>query len=797
MQQAIKNIGRFEVIRILGRGAQSVVYLAYDPNLQREVAIKTLHFAGQRDRQDKIQALIQESRTVSQLRHPNIVPIFEAGEHEGDPYLVFEYVEGQTLADLLREKGALSAAEAIGIIGPVLDAIAHAHQNGIIHRDLKPSNILLGQEGIPRVMDFGIAARVDSLGEDGVLMGTPAYMAPEYLSGRAVSEKNDIFAAGLIFYEMLAGHKAVQGDIHQVMQRIATEPIVLPADTLIDEKLGDILLKALAKDPLDRYASALEMRDALNAYMLAEDAPPPSQGSKQSTLDFLLRRMRHKSDFPALSESVSAINRIVSSESESINKLSNSILRDFALTNKILRLVNTAFYSQYGGGAISTISRAVIILGFDAVRNIAITLILFEHLQNKSHAAHLKDEFIRTLFSAILAKDIALKGAAKDPEEAFICAMFHNLGRLLAMFYFPEEAEAVKKVMAQKECGEDTASTQVLGISYQDLGIGIARTWGFPEQIVHSMRKLPADTVPRPNSPMDRLRIIASFANELCDVIADTPHEERLKEIRKIAGRFGNHMPIAERDLHQTLEKSLDEIAQYASTVYLGLQQSPFGKQLARWAGRGAGEAAALTGAADQDTMVLTAVRELKPAAMPDAPEGRPEPGNAQAMLTAGIQDISNSLVDDCSLNDILRMILETMYRSMGFQRVLLCIKDARQNAMVGRSGFGQDINQIIKTFKFPLSYTPDVFHAALSKGVDILISDINDPKIRERVPEWYRKTITAQTFVLFPLNIKSVPVALIYADKEQAGDISIPESELSLLRTLRNQAVLAIKQSL
>lgn len=819
MNQAIKKIDRFEVTRILGKGAQSVVYLAYDPKLQREVAIKTLHLAEQKDRQNEIQALIQESRTVSKMRHPNLVPIFEAGEYDGDPYLVFEYVEGQTLADLLRERGSLPADEAIGIIGPVLDAVAHAHQNGVIHRDLKPSNILISPEGIPRVMDFGIAERIaDKPGEhNDALIGTPAYMAPEYIDGRTVSEKNDIFAAGLILYEMLAGHKAVQGDnIYQVMRRIASEPIELPpsSEIAIDEKLGDIILKALAKEPLDRYAGAEEMGDALHAYMLAdEDAPQPSSESKQSTLDFLLRRMRHRGDFPALSESVSAINRVVSSDRESINRLSNSILKDFALTNKILRLVNTAFYSTYGGGAISTISRAVIILGFDAVRNIAVTLILFEHMQNKAHATHLKEEFIQTLFSGLLAKDIA-KGAVKDPEEAFICAMFHNLGRLLAMFYFQEEAEAINRVMAQKECSEDIASAQVLGISYQDLGIGIAKTWGFPEQIVHSMRKLPSDSIPRPRTPMDKLRIISSFANELCKIVANTPSEDRLKSLKKLSGRYGDSMPIQETQLQQTLQKALDEITQFAGTVRLGIKQSQIGKQAASWTGhphQGAGiregvsehaaDGATLTEAEAQmqDTAAIAATEgiTLAQAKLPEDMGNRPGAGNAQAILTAGIQDISNSLVDGCSLNDILRMILETMYRSMGFQRVLLCIKDAKQNAMVGRFGFGEDINQTIKTFKFPLSYTPDVFHAALSKGVDILISDINEPKIRERIPDWYRKTITARTFVLFPLNIKNAPVALIYADKEPAGGINMPENELSLLRTLRNQALLAIKQSL
>ena len=152
------KIGRFEIVRELGRGSQSVVYLAHDPHLQREVAIKTLHFS-QPDPQ-KNQQLLAEARIVSQLRHPNIVPIFEAGEEGGDIYLVFEYVAGSNLGDYLATGGRLSPVKAIAIMLPVLDAIAHAHSAGIIHRDLKPSNILIDQQGLPRVMDFGIAARV-------------------------------------------------------------------------------------------------------------------------------------------------------------------------------------------------------------------------------------------------------------------------------------------------------------------------------------------------------------------------------------------------------------------------------------------------------------------------------------------------------------------------------------------------------------------------------------------------------------------------------------------------------------
>jgi hypothetical protein len=172
-------------------------------------------------------------------------------------------------------------------------------------------------------------------------------------------------------------------------------------------------------------------------------------------------------------------------------------------------------------------------------------------------------------------------------------------------------------------------------------------------------------------------------------------------------------------------------------------------------------------------------------------------PEDAQAILTAGIQDISNSLVDDFQLNDILRITLETMYRAMGFQRVLLCLRDGKSEQMAGRFGFGPDTNEMAHGFRFALSYAADVFHLATSKAVDIIITDIDDPKIADRIPVWYRKLTTARTFVLFPLNIKGKPVAMIYCDKDKAGAIAIPEKELALLKTLRNQALLAIKQSI
>lgn len=788
------RIGRFEIRGELGRGAQSVVYRGFDPQLQREVAIKTLHFSRPDPEQNRV--LLEEARLVGRLRHAGIVPVFDAGEEEGDIYVVFELVPGRSLAEVLATAGALPPLKAVSLLRQVLDAVAHAHAAGIIHRDLKPSNILLDENGLPRVMDFGISVRVEGgSGHSENLSGTPAYMAPEYILRREIGERADIYAAGLVLYEMLNGRRAVQGDsLQEIFRRIVSEDIRLPESVTVDERLADILYKALARDPALRFRNVAQFIEALDDFVEPE-VSAPGDGTGQSTIDFLLRRMRHKSDFPALSESVGAINRIASSETESVGRLSNTILKDFALTNKLLRLVNSAYFRPAGGGNISTVSRAVVVLGFETVRNIAISVLLFEHLQHKGNLLPLKEEFLRANLAGLLARDLGATAQMRDLEQAFICSLFHGLGRLLAQYHFPDEAAEIRRVTGQKGIREEQAAQQVLGISFEDLGVAIARQWGFPPLIVGAMRKLAPGRARKPNGQEERLRTLAGMANEICDVIAQVAPEARDQEFRKLMVRFSEAIPLDDRQVMQTVKRSVEEIGEFARIVHLPVQGTTFGRQMRHFAhldpaSGDSGEAAG------DDSMGGVRLGDDPLAAADVGSDGETAgPVDAQAILTAGIQDISNTLVDGFRLNDILRIILETMYRAMGFRRVLLCVRDPRAGAMQGRFGFGPEANELARSFRFPLSFTPDIFHAATSKGVDILISDIDDPKIAARIPAWYRSLVPARSFVLFPLNLKGSPVALIYADCDDVDGIHIPEKELSLLRTLRNQAVLAIKQ--
>jgi hypothetical protein len=309
------------------------------------------------------------------------------------------------------------------------------------------------------------------------------------------------------------------------------------------------------------------------------------------------------------------------------------------------------------------------------------------------------------------------------------------------------------------------------------------------------LRPLPAGPIKKPATHDEALRVVAGFANEICEAIASVPKERRVEATQAARERFSAAMRFSDHQLQAVLETSFAELTELATILHVNLTQSPFVRHVKAWTG------------VRQETPVSDEARALDQTVLGDAPlPDQDEPGEvsaegvpeaAQDILAAGIQDISNSLVDDFSLNDVLRITLETMYRSMGFQRVLLCLKDPKLGSMVGRFGFGADTNDLARKFSFPLKDAPNVFQLAVTKGVDIIITDIDDPKIAGKIPDWYRKIVIAKTFVLLPLLMKGNPVALIYCDRDKAGSITIPEKELSLLKTLRNQALLAIKQSM
>ncbi|MDP1648067.1 MAG: HDOD domain-containing protein [Rubrivivax sp.] len=563
----VRRLGRFHLLRELGRGAQAQVWLAHDPRLDREVALKLLDPAADAD---AVSLWLHEARAVSRLTHPHIVPVFEADEHDGQSYLVFEFVDGPTLSEARRQRPRLPAREAVTLLLGVLDALAAAHEQGIVHRDLKPSNILLGPDGRARVMDFGIAARTAQ--GDGRIVGTAGYMSPEAARGEAPVPAMDVFAAGVVLGELLNGAPLMrETDPMRAIKRVQGEDLVLPATAKVDETLRGIVQRALARDVLTRYDSARALHAALSAWLNPGSSVDSKDGGSHATLEFLLRRMRHKTDFPALSDAVVRIQRLATSDTESLKSLTDEILRDVALTNKLLRMVNTAHYTAVAGGGISTVSRAVALVGFAGIRNMALSVLLLEHMGDKAHAAQLKEEFLRALMAGTLAGDMS--PLARESEEAFLAAMFQNLGRLLTEYYFPEEAVQIRQQVAHADTAvsREAAARQVLGIGLQDLGAGVARAWGLPDTLQRALR-VPEGDVPTHAVPagVERLRWLGRGANALTSAMLANDGEAQTAALHAAADLYGPALGLPARQIVASTLESRTRLAQMVSAM--GLQ---------------------------------------------------------------------------------------------------------------------------------------------------------------------------------------------------------------------------------
>ena len=593
MQNSMPNtIGKFRILRLLGKGSQGVVYLATDPYLERQVAVK-VPLRPANSEKAAVRGPLQEARIVSKLQHPNIVQIYEAGEHEGRPYLVFEYVEGLSLRDLLKKQGHLSVSAAVNLIRQIIDGIACAHQQGVIHRDLSPANILIAKNGSPRVMDFGISALFGKRSPSTGVSGTIRYMSPEHFSDKPIGPASDVFSLGLIFYEMLVGAPAIDGENNfAIIYKIVHEPIPPPSqvNSKIDKKLDRFLMKALEKDTGVRYPDALAMKKALDVCLAPEKSAEersPAGGGVHSTVDFLLRRMKHKSDFPAFSKYLIEINKLASAESQvSASELANLILRDYSLTTKLLKLVNSAFYGSYGGG-ITNVSQAVLVLGFEQVRIAATSLMLFTHLQKGSKSAALSDALLLSFMSGILARDIAAQSEKLDKEEACICSMFRNLGKHLAIYYFAEEFIEIQDLMKRGGIDESAAARSILGISYSELALSVAASWKFPDKIIYAMRDSRDPRAENLNPDVEILRQLSMFANELSHLASTTPRDEKEQALNGVATHFKAAFPIPVEELANLVDLAIEKVRHYAEIVDVGLASSGCMRSLLSWAGEG------------------------------------------------------------------------------------------------------------------------------------------------------------------------------------------------------------------
>ncbi len=276
----LKQLGRYEIVRVLGSGAMGVVYEAQDNKLHRRVAIKTIIKSAMVDETqaaDYSERFMREAQSVARLNHPNIVTVYDFGEEGDIAYFVMEFIQGHELKEFLDSGVQFPLEKSLHYMIDLLDALDYAHSQGIVHRDIKPANIMIDGSGRLKLTDFGVVKVLDKQEgtQAGTMVGTPGYMSPEQILGTSVSPRSDIFAAGVVLYQLLTWQKPFTGEgVFTIQQKIVNEPHALPStlNASLPPELDRIVTKALAKKPEDRYPHARDFAEDLKRFLAGETA---------------------------------------------------------------------------------------------------------------------------------------------------------------------------------------------------------------------------------------------------------------------------------------------------------------------------------------------------------------------------------------------------------------------------------------------------------------------------------------------------------------------------------------------
>ena len=517
---------------------------------------------------------------------------------------------------------------------------------------------------------------------------------------------------------------------------------------------------------------------------------------REAQLQRLLQRMQKTADFPSLKESIRSIQKVSRSETAHLRALTDEVLGDVALTNKLLRLINTAFYSSVGGGGITSIKRAVALMGFQSIGMLAASLTLFDKLPKGPDGERVRAEFRRALLAAILASEFC--PTLKHQENAYLAALFQNLGPMLAWMHFRDEATQIEAQLAEAgtpvEAGDHAAlqkvSRDVLGMGYEDLGVEVAGQWGWPEELQLALRQLEPRDPEAPVGHDERLRVACTAANQLARqlLVIEDPQALEICQARFLAA-YGIPLGLDEEHLTTVVERSRQEWTDLA--VMLGMSVPVLAKGGA--AARTPAKANAATPVKATTAGKAAAPQPAAKAAAPPRPRP-PVPAAIGAALSVALEAISQQAMSDAPLGEVLQCVMTQLQQALQLQRVVVCLRDSASGELRGRLGSGDRAQQLAPMFRVPMRPPVDLFGLLCTKGADTLISDASDTLIARSLPAWFHQQVKAPTFLLLPLIFSQQPLGLIYGDRAQANSLQVGDAELTLLKAMRNQLVMAMR---
>ena len=476
---------------------------------------------------------------------------------------------------------------------------------------------------------------------------------------------------------------------------------------------------------------------------------------KQKVIDALWGKMVEHGDFPTLTHSIHHIVAAVQSHTDHLEKIVSAVISDFSLTQKVLRLANSAMYAPFGGN-ITTVSRAVLVLGQETVGHLALGLRLLDSFKGMStDREKARLVLAEVMLSGLVARRLTEHVGIKEGEEAVVCTLLSRLGELVCIFYAPHDWEEIENKMSAEGISADAAAVAVLGVSLSELGQEIAQRWGLPGRLREALKPFEpepeAGEAEEPLSHVGWLRAMSAFSGELARAITTGNPGDA-------AETTGRYTPLLALDV-ETTHAALETLTAEARTEggWEGLADVYFEK--------------------------------------PDR-ETSGKPADAERRLAEGVAEIGGS-AKEYQVSVLLHMALEVIQSSLGCARTIAFVLEPATGRYSARAGFGEPQAGELAALSFEGGFAPDVFHLTLSSRSPVHIGNTADAKIRPRIPAWHRDTLgDARSMMLLPIVVKGRALALIYADWTNGEITPLTSKESQLLKELVSEIEAAIQRA-
>ncbi len=493
----------------------------------------------------------------------------------------------------------------------------------------------------------------------------------------------------------------------------------------------------------------------------------------------LLQRLQSQAkgrDFPAMSAQIMKVYQLTGDENEQLERLTDEILKDAALTSCLLRVVNSARFAGREGG-VGTISGAVTRLGFRTVRNLALGLVLLEHMDAKGQKKLVQEAYLRALCSATLAKEWS--ATAQEAEELFLGALMQGLGRMLVACYFPDEAQAIRERLTDDPAQETLAARQILGMTLEELGVAVARSWGFPDLTLKVMNRidgLPPSTPPK--EVVERMRWVAAAASRTIDALWVAEPDQYQKTLLILCQRYAGVVGQTPTQLSQRF----DEVGlKMAETVeMIGFPALTEVLASGPWLLKKRAE----TKAEDAEATGATELVEPEEDGSPLATK-----------LAKALQDATDAMAESAGNDGAMqRILLEALCTALRCRCVVLCgSSSGGQDHLIGLRGMGQDGDVLRRAFRVALNSQEDLFAVLCRQPRDTWIADLQQSSVMLRLPPWFRQVTQPRSFLVLPLKRGGRIVGMVYAENPDLPETGLAEDEVILLRSLKNLLLLAM----